>query len=222
MIKRQFTAAIDFYKKSLNKWTLITYIGYWALVAIVIAVCVVFPEQLMLMLVQNADSVVDTYSKTTWENNISTAVTGMDTSWLYYLIHNGKAAGMDCLMGIVPFIPVAPLFQVVEAVLAGGVIAIQYLLQPVSLIAVLSALVPHGIVEIYAFAIATAIAMYICRNITRKILHKDCDDWRERTREQHPRVPVPRPPARPHRRHHRGPHHPHHRRLLLAGRSIAS
>lgn len=88
-------------------------------------------------------------------------------SALALFINNLQACAVIMLYGLIPFIMLPALSLGVNAMML-GVLAALYLSEGLSLAAYLALLIPHGIFELPAMALAFAMGLYICGQVTRR------------------------------------------------------
>lgn len=81
--------------------------------------------------------------------------------------NNLRACAFTMIYGLIPFIQLPALALGVNAMLL-GVLAAWYVAEGYSILAYLTALVPHGVFELPALIFAFAMGLYVCGHLTRR------------------------------------------------------
>ena len=88
------------------------------------------------------------------------------------LSNNLGAAAFIMVYGLVPFLRLSALPLGLNA-MALGVLGARYLAEGYSIAAFLSALLPHGVLELPALFLAFGMGLYVCGHMTRRLFRKD-------------------------------------------------
>lgn len=93
--------------------------------------------------------------------------------------NNMKAAVLSVVMGIIPFLFVPSYTVVVNAAILGGFYHYFIALPRMSAGIYFASIMPHGIIEIPGFLLGVTLGIYLCIELSKKILKKPSKDFPE-------------------------------------------
>lgn len=104
------------------------------------------------------------------KSKITPDMSGVRVAVIIFL-NNLKVSFIGFVLGIIPFLFLS-VFPIISNGLILGVFGTIFVQHFNSIPKVLALLLPHGIIEIFAFIYASALGIYICHQISRKILKR--------------------------------------------------
>lgn len=180
MIREQYGKTIHFLRSKIRG-------TYWRCLIVFVVILVAIVVVLSFM---DIDSLLRNYGSQI-QNGIlaldgesADAETTVETigsqTWGYYVRHNGEAALILLVLSLIPFVPFGVISLLYNAVALGLTTGIGALMIPLNpLVAFLAFVAPHGIAEYSNAALQSALAIYMCRTVTRAILRKEHDNVKE-------------------------------------------
>lgn len=132
---------------------------------------IIFAAFLASLLVPSVLESMVAYMQAVIENaDIITDEGGLSAARIF--ANNLRAALMSTLYGCIPLIYLPALAIGLNAAVLGA-LAAYYQLSGLSLLLFLAGIVPHGIVEIPALLLAFACGLYLCKELTARILRRE-------------------------------------------------
>lgn len=121
MIRKQYAAAVEFYKTRLHKRAMGCLIAYLAMTVLVfILIMYVAPGEIIAAILDWMQRVVNGDATA---SSAAETITGSSDSWLYYVLHNGPATLRTAGLGIVPFLPIAAIILAMNGFAMGVTLA---------------------------------------------------------------------------------------------------
>lgn len=180
MILEQYRKAIDFLRSNIKR-------TYWHCLIVFVVILAVLAIVISLL---DVDTVIQMYGSKIMDglalfDTGSTAEAGAAAAeeaktWGFYIRVNGESALTLLILGLIPFIPVGVISLLYNAVALGLMTGMTALLQQINpLLTFLIYVAPHGIAEYSNAVLQAALAIYMCRTVTRAILRKEHDNIKE-------------------------------------------
>lgn len=156
-IKKQYQISWEFMKKRINKTWIFCIIIF---ILLVIGITV-------LSLNQNFENFINGLLSTSPDSSTN------PETWYEYLYYNGQATLINIMIGIVPFIPLVLYLFLMNALGIGLTlgVATSHGINPI--LFAFFGLVPHGIFEVPANCLGSALGLVLWIFVTKKVIRKN-------------------------------------------------